>query len=136
MTDKKGTLLHVLKKKPVWWTEKTKQFSKRLPGIAHLFFSDTKLFNQERCQFSNIPFFRERCFFFDLSRASNKEKILNGLHKRPANTTSNCFPKPVLFVKSCAARWGQMTHQNLPNIIPFEWLRKQIKIFPLKEGEK
>ena len=90
MTDKKGTLLHVLKKKPVWWTEKTKQFSKRLPGIAHLFFGDKKLFNQERCQFSNIPFFRERCFFFDLSRAWNKEKILNGLHKQPAKTGYIC----------------------------------------------
>ena len=90
MTDKKGTLLHVLKKKPVWWTEKTKQFSKRLPGIAHLFFSDTKLFNQERCQFSNMPFFRETCFFFDLSRAWNKEKILNGLHKQPAKTDFIC----------------------------------------------
>ena len=104
MIDKKGTLLHVLKKKTCLINCEDKTVSQRLPGIAHLFFSDTKLFNQERCQFSNKPFFRETCFFFDLSRAWNKEKILNGLHKQPANTTSKCFPKPVLFVKSCAAR--------------------------------
>lgn len=128
MTDKKGTLLHVLKKKPVWWTEKTKQFSKRLPGIAHLFFSDTKLFNQERCQFSNIPFFRERRFFSTCHVRGTKKKFWMAC--------TNNLLKPILFVKSCAARWDQMIHQNFPNIIPFEWLRKQIKIFPLKEGEK